>query len=277
MAFRRWGTSLALGALLVGNACGGAFSSSGDGDGGDGDGDGDTGGDGDDPNPGDGDGDGIEGQCERDTDCLGVWVTSAACYSGNCSGPVAASSDDVESDPCLVPWTADGAPQATEACQYDSEDPVACLLACAQQPACIVPSCSDSGRCEIRLLYDQTECGSTGTGGSGNGTGGGSNEDCSTLDATREEALDKARSCLADGVIAECVVPTSVSDECGCPVAVNSHNPSDIESAQAAYNKWNDSCEPPDYCQSIDCQSATNTTVCQPESMGASTGVCAFE
>lgn len=278
-------------ALCTAGACGGsAFSSNGDGDGdsaGDGDGDGDPAGDGDgdDPNPGDGDGDGplinfgIEGVCDSHDDCTGVWVTSAPCYSGDCSAPVAASYDDIVDDPCLVEWSKSGAPAATEDCRYDSDGDIACPAACAQPPSCIAAICNDASRCEIEFYYDAIECSPGGTGGSGaggSGTGGGSSGSCDDLDAARESALSKARSCVFGGIVAECTEPAWVSNECGCQVAVNNVRPEDIQAAEDAYDAWNEACEPPMYCQLVDCIPPTGSTDCEIEE-GSVNSVCVFQ
>jgi len=219
----------------------------GDGDGGDGDGGDGDGGDGD-----GGDGDGIGGSCIADTDCLAVGNTNDACYSVGCSLPVAASKADAAADACLVPWAGDRGPDVPVGC--GSDVPTPCTLACAAPPTCIDARCV-AGECTLSITQDGSDCTAAG------GTPG--QGDCSQLETRRQEAVDAARQCIPDGIIAECVAGDSIPGPCGCPIPVNENRRNEVAAARAAYEAWNAACEPPMNCQLIDCQSAQDTASCE--------------
>jgi len=240
------------------------------------DGDGGTGGN----SPGDGDGDSgdgdsvppIVGQCVLDTDCLAVSLTSDSCYSPGCEIPVAASEADVLANDCLVEWDGLVAPPVPDACKSQSDEQVACTLGCAQPPSCVTPSCN-AGKCELAVSQGTTGCDSS-SNGSG---GGGAQSDCTKLNEERVTALEGARACIANGIVAECTQDNVILDDCGCSVAVNDAEKSSVQTAQAAYDAWNKSCEPPAKCQLVDCAAASGKKTCDDSSSSDGSGVCHFE
>jgi hypothetical protein len=189
-------------------------------------------------------------ECKVDADCVAVGDTEAPCYSPGCSPPIAASREAASANPCLVEWTGSEGPAIPEGCVYSEDDPVACPALCAQAPACIVPRC-DAGHCMLVTSSQPSDC----------VTGGGAGS-CDDLNSQREETLAAARSCLPNGIIAECGDDSMVPNECGCPVAVNQNHAERIEAARSAYDSWNDSCAPPEKCALVDCVQATSESTC---------------
>lgn len=224
-----------------------------------GDGDGDTtaggggSGDGDTTSSGDGDGDGDPEGCVSNDDCVVAAQTDAPCYSASCSAPVAALRSDLESDPCLVEW-GDGetGPNPTFECQFQGE--IACPAVCAQPAACTAAYCTEHGTCALRTSDVPRACEL--------------NVDdatCDELDDIFDQALQRASSCLAGGVVEtdECDEALTVEDLCGCPHAVSSDHPIDIGDAISAQVAFNAQCEAPEICALLDCIVATESASCE--------------
>jgi len=207
--------------------------SSGDGDGditttSTGDGDATTTGDGDGDTATSGDGDGDGDGCVSDDDCVVAAQTDAACYTPYCSAPIVALRSDLAADPCLVEWGEDETgPVPTAECQFKGD--IACPAICAQPAACTAAYCAPEGSCALRTSDKPLECDVEGK------------ETCEVLKDMFEQAVERASSCLAGGVVesTECDEGLTVEALCGCPRAVSSEHPidaGDALSAQVAFN-----------------------------------------
>lgn len=253
----------------------GDATTSGDGDGdgdattsGDGDGDGDatTAGDGDGDSTttgdGDGDGDGDLETCRSDDDCVAASHTDGACYSPGCSGPTAATRDEVADDPCLVAWDGVTAPAVPDGCEYDGDR--ACTAACEQPPACIRPYCSPAGTCELITSQDPKACELI-------------DVDCKKLENVFNSVLDDASACLAGGTVetTECDEALTVKDLCGCDRIINNNEPLKATAVAAAALAYQSQCEAPKICQVLDCGVGTDAGVC--ELTEHPYGVCRFK
>jgi hypothetical protein len=203
-----------------------------------------------------GDGDGDAG-CMTDDDCVAASHTDDPCYSPGCELPVAASQTEVDADDCFLEWSSVEAPAKTNECTLYSDDPVTCPAACAVPPTCVLPYC-EAGTCKLVMEQDGSACEKN------SGTGGGAStlDDCETLDAARDAALEAARECLTNGTVPECTAGDTVPNECGCPVFVNDNQPDKVSAAEAAYDAWNAKCEAPEKCALVDCLADTGNGQC---------------
>ncbi len=209
-----------------------------------------------------GNGGGSSESCTTDDDCVAVWPTSSPCYSPGCSQPTAALKDTADRDPCLIPWTETTSPEIPAGCAYP--DDVICTTECAVPPECASAHCNE-GQCIIDMGFSSEECATDGT------------DDCSTLESAFSTALAEARACLAGGTTAstECDAGDSIQDLCGCPQAVNSEATAAQAAAELARSAYEEQCEAPDECQSIDCAPAGESGTCKLTTHPS--GVCVFE
>jgi len=218
---------------------------------------------------GDGDGDPTGGSsgddfCTSHDDCVVAAQTDAPCYSAACSAPVVALRSELEADPCLVEW-GDGetGPEPTFDCQFMGE--IACPALCAQPPACKAAYCTAHGTCQLVTSQEPNGCVEP----VGDAT-------CDELEEMFDQALARASSCLAGGVVEshECDDALVVEDLCGCPHAVSSEHPIDMGDAISAQVAFNAQCEAPEICALLDCIVATESGSCEPTEHPD--GVCRF-
>lgn len=93
--------------------------------------------------------------------------------------------------------------------------------------------------------------------GVGPGVGGSSMINCGSLTDDLRDALTAATNCDScdDGPDpCEYTSGVEITDECGCPVAVNVFDMQAFNNAMDAFNAWRDSCDP------LDCQAPCGVT-----------------
>lgn len=186
----------------------------------------------------------IVGRCTVDDDCLPVLDYRAGFI---CSAPVAASKEDVATDPCLVPGgpnTVCSTPPPPDTC-VGGVGSIPVTHPCVAS-GCVVPVCRE-GRCQL----------------SGNLSGPCPYpRDCATLRTVYLNTLALAQSCFPSSPACY----STLVDTCGCAVAYD-HSGGCASAVVTAFKAWQDAGCPMDQCET--CPAATGPyPTCVPDAVG---------